>query len=475
MQTMSTSGYTDQTLQETTQQDHEKNPSIFSGLGNRLINFCERFTEFFQLRTCNVTDRAQEYVCGLVQAEKKNMEGMEAVLPDADEQSLQHFLSNSPWDERPILDQVAKDVDALLGESPDRALLIDETSITKKGKHTVATARQWNGRLGKIDNCQTFVFASLNQGEYVTMVDERLYIPKEWIDDPERCDKAGIPLSERQLRTKAELALDMVRHQRELGVCFHWVGLDGGYGKDPAFLRALEDDGEVFVADVHKSQMIYLEDPQPSVPDALSGRGRRPTKLQANTPAIRVDQWVKNQPDSAWQRVDLRDSTKGVITVEVLHIRVWVWDGQEAEARLWHLLVRREVNNHKEIKYTLSNAPEETSTERLAWMQGQRYWVERGFQNGKSHVGLDHYQVRGWRGCHHHMALVMVTMLFFLEERRSTKETCPLLTFADIVDLLAVLLPRRDLSLEEVIKLIEKRHRKRQASIRNYYKKQQLE
>ena len=86
-----------------------------------------------------------------MQARKKNMERMAEVVPRSDEQALQHFLSNSTWDERGVLDQVALEADGWLGGADDSALLIDESGVTKKGKKSVGVARQWNGRLGKVD------------------------------------------------------------------------------------------------------------------------------------------------------------------------------------------------------------------------------------------------------------------------------------------------------------------------------------
>ncbi|WP_419633276.1 hypothetical protein [Thiolapillus sp.] len=128
-----------------------------------------------------------------------------------------------------------------------------------------------------------------------------------------------------------------------------------------------------------------------------------------------------------------------------------------------------------EIKYSLSNASEGVSSLKLAQMQGQRYWVERSFQDGKSHAGLDHYQARGWKAWHHHMALVMMAMLFMLEERVEQQEDYPLLTCSDIETLLAHFLPRRDIDADEVIRQMELRHKKRQASIDSCFNKQQLE
>ncbi len=443
-------------------------------MGRRLLAFCGRFGGHFRQRTRTVETAAQQYGQGLIQTETKNMERMEEVVPEADHQVLQHMLSESAWSERAVLDQVAQEASQRLGNDEDTSLTIDESGFPKKGRHSVGVARQWCGQLGKVDHCQVGVFAALSRGLDVTLIDARLFLPKTWTDDDRRCQAAGIPKAQRRFQRKADLALAMIRHARQQRIGFAWVGFDGFYGSDPGLLRALDADGERFVGDVHKDQHIYLADPEPVVPPPTTSRGRPPSGLQSQTPALRVDHWAQQQPASAWQRVTLRDGTKGPLRVDILHRRVWLWDGQEAQAHLWHLIVRRDVATPTEIQYSLSNAPAETPLSRLAFMQGQRYWVERALQMGKQDVGLGDYQVRGWRGWHHHMALVMMAMLFQIEERLLHRPTHPLLSGRDIRALLNQFLPRRDTTLEAVLRQMEVRHRKRQAAIDSAYRKQQL-
>ncbi len=123
-------------------------------------------------------------------------------------------------------------------------------------------------------------------------------------------------------------------------------GADGGYGKEPAFLRGLEAMKEIFVADVHKDQLIYPEDPRPIIPPKKSSlRRRKASRYQAQTQSVRVDHWKQALPEGAWQRYKLCDSTKGELIVEIVHRRVWLWDKNEAHAHHWHLLVRRELNS----------------------------------------------------------------------------------------------------------------------------------
>ena len=369
------------------------------------------------------------------------------------------------------MDQVAQEVNQLLG-GDESCLLLDESGFEKKGEHSVGVARQWNGRLGKVDNCQVGVFAALGCGTRVSLIDFRLYLPESWSKDALRCKKMGIPESFRAFKTKSELALEMVRHQRQQGIQFAWVGADGGYGKEPAFLRGLDDMDEIFVVDVHKDQLIYLEDPQPVIPQKKNKRGKKTSRYQAQTQSVRVDDWKKAQPEEAWQRYKLRDSTKGELVVEILHQRVWLWDKNGPNAHHWHLIVRRELNSPETCKYTLSNAPVETSTQQLAQMQGQRFWIERAFEDGKSESGMADYQARKWRSWHHHMALVSMAMLFMAEERELHRDEMPLLSCNDIEILLRTFLPRRDIDPDEVVRQMEKRHRRRQASIDNAFNKQ---
>ncbi len=402
------------------------------------------------------------------------MERMAEVVPGSNDQALQHFLSNSRWDERNVLNQVALWASSLFENTADSALLIDESGFEKKGEMSVGVARQWNGRLGKVENSQVGVFASLVNGTRATLIDTRLYLPSVWVNDSARSSAARIPKEAMVCKSKPKLALEMIRHNRDLGVGFSWVGADALYGKDPTFLRALDDDGEVFVIDVHKSQHIYLEDPEPTIPASPKGRGRNRTRRVTKTKSVRVDRWLSDQPEFEWERVTLRDTTRGELQVDILQKRVWLWDRKEEQARHWHLLVRREVDSRDEIAYSLSNAPEDVPALRLAQMQGQRFWVERSFQDGKSNVGLGDYQARSWIAWHHHMALVMVAMLFMLEERIAAEDDCPLLTCADIETLLAHFLPRRDVTVEEVIRQLHIRHQRRQAAIDYAYRKQEL-
>lgn len=446
---------------------HDSTPTL-AGAARRFLSYFNQFSPFFFRKQ----HHALHYFKGLIQADRRNMERMEERIPGACEQGMQYFISDSSWDEEPLLKKISTEADQLLGGQADSALYIDETGYPKKGKKSVGVARQWCGQLGKVDNCQVGVFASLGCGKFATPIDYRLFLAKEWTKDKKRCEEAKIPAEHRIDKTKHDLALELIKTARRNNVRFNWIGADGFYGKNPALLRDIDRLGETFVIDVHKDQHIYLSDPEPVIAPAKSNRGRRPSRLQAQTESVRVDRWLAERPEEEWQRVRLRKTTKGHLLIDVLHAYIWVWDGKEPSAQRWRLIVRREVASPQEIKYSLSNAPEEISIQRLAYMQAQRYWIERTFQDSKTHCGMGDYQVRGWYGWHHHMAMVLMAMLFMLQERLRHKETVSLLSCTDIVELLRFFLPRRDVTEEEVLRQLQVRHAKRQASIDCAFEKQ---
>lgn len=391
------------------------------------------------------------------------MERMVEAVPGSDYQVLQNFLTHSAWDHRPVMDRVASKAGALLGRQSGTGLYIDESAFAKKGDQSVGVGRQWNGRLGKQDNCQVGVFGALGRGDRVSLIDARLYLPKDWTEDPHRCERAAVPRAQQTHRTKLDLAQQIIQHARASGVSFEWVGMDGLYGNSLELLQSLQEQGELFVADVHSDRHIYLTDPAPYLPPQRLGRPRK--YYESDARPIEVRKWVKKQPASQWRTKTLRHTTKGDLVVEVLHQRVWLWDKYSPRAHCWHLIVRREVSSPGTLKYSLSNFPAQSSVRKLAQMQAQRFWIERAFQDAKSHIGMAQYQARQWPSWHRHMALVMMAMLFMLEERLEHVDIYPLLSCYDIQILLATTLPDRRLSRDELIRQMRVRHQQRQALI----------
>ena len=238
-------------------------------------------------------------------------------------------------------------------------------------------------------------------------------------------------------------------------------------GSGPDFLFALDDAGQSFLIDVHKSFVIYEVDPQPTIPGP-SSNGRKARELISGQQS--VEAFVESCSTKDWRLYNVRQTTRGSLKLRVLRKSVYVWDKQSEQARCYELLVTENFDG-QDRKYSLSNQKPSISTQRLSWMQRQRYWVERCFEDGKSECGIADYQVRLWNAWHHHMALVMMAMLFMLTERLRMKNQCPLLSCADIERLLAAFLPRRDAGPEQVLSHMRRRHEMRRRAIESHTKR----
>jgi SRSO17 transposase len=185
---------------------------------------------------------------------------------------------------------------------------------------------------------------------------------------------------------------------------------------------------------------------------------------------VSVEEFVESCSAAHWRVHHVRETTRGSLKLRVLRKSVYVWDNQSEQARRYELLVTENLDG-QDRKYSLTNQKPSTSTRRLSWMQRQRYWVERCFEDGKGQCGMADYQVRLWNGWHHHMALVMMAMLFMLTERLQMKDQCPLLSCADVERLLAAFLPRRDASVEQVFSHMTRRHEMRRRAIESHAKR----
>ncbi len=383
-------------------------------------------------------------------------------------QRLHHMLSESAWDRGGVRRQLIADANVHFGHVS--ALVIDESAFAKKGDMSAGVARQWNGRLGKTDNSQVGVFAAVVRDRIAALVEGELYVPEEWFADPARCQEAGIPETT-EFCTKGEMALDMIHRLRREGLRFAYSVFDAGYGHLPWLLRALDAERETFLAEVHSDQAIYLCDPAPVVPARQSAKGKAPSRLQAQTLPLTVTAWAAAQPASRWRRLSVRDGEKGEVVADYLKQRVWLWDGAEKRAHCWHLLARREIDGSK-LKFCLSNTKPEASLRRLADMQVTRHFVERAFEDAKGACGMAQYQVRGWQAWHHHMALVMVALMFLAKERLANRETANLLSCNDLVEIMRHKLPSKIKTDADLAASIKDRHRRRQLAKNFAYKKQ---
>jgi SRSO17 transposase len=445
------------------------------------MEFCQSFSEFFVVRGKDSSPHAKAYLSGLLgKQQRKNIGQIEEDVAESNYQAMQQLVSDSPWDHHAVMAAVAAQADGMIGGHRDSALYVDESGFAKKGTHSVGVQRQYCGRLGKIENCQVGVFACLSCHDRSALVDFRLFLPEQWARDEERCAKAKVPEAERRHQTKAELALEMVKKARKRGLRFEWVGGDEVYGNNRPLTDALEEEGEVFLMDVASSVKVWDRDPRPIQPQQppgakSTGFGRPSSRTKASDTCARyatVAEWTKEEFHDQARVITVRESTKGKLKYRIWVKEVWQWEIGESKARRRLLVVREEADGS--FKYSLTNAAAHTSWERLGFMQAQRFWIERSFQDAKSELGMADYEVRSWRGWHHHMALVCMALLFTAQERLLAFEDTPLLSVRDIVELLAYYLPRRNSTAEEIERRIRRRHTLRAKAIESGRKRRKF-
>jgi len=404
-----------------------------------MSEYFSKYTSKFAVYRNNVSEQAWSYLQGLLNLEKGkgNMERMDEQPESLPYHQYQHFLTNSPWSAEGLIDQLGKDAGQVMELEKKKngkptGLIVDESSHLKKGKCSVGVTRQYAGTIGKVDNCQVGVYASLCNGKRSTLIDERLFLPKSWVEDKERCEKAGIPLAHINYKTKPVLALEMVDKALANNILFDWVGGDGLYGNNYELCAGLDYRHLLFVLDIHKDQRIYKEEPKIFLPEKKAGRGRTPTTYQTLASTQRIDKFEKELEKTVWKKVRIRKTTKGWLTAWIYCGQVWVWDGKEPKARKRTVIIRKTIGQQGEIvdtKYSLSNGTlEEHTIEDFAFFQAQRYWVERNFDDGKNELGMSDYQVRKWKGWHHHHAIVLMAMLFMLKEQIDKELDYPLMS-----------------------------------------------
>lgn len=181
----------------------------------RFDDFHARYAPHFQTSTRDVSLQAKQYNHGqLIRQRQGNLMEFSKRVPQSNNQTLHHCVANSPWEDQPVLTQLAEDVSGHIGDAIGGSLHIDESGFPKQGKHSVGVKRQYCGRLGKVDNCQMGVLLGYTQGHHRILLDKRLYLPEEWADDMPRRRAVGVP-DVVTSQTKAQLGLEMLNQARK--------------------------------------------------------------------------------------------------------------------------------------------------------------------------------------------------------------------------------------------------------------------
>jgi len=347
--------------------------------------------------------------------EHKNNESI-AYLFGLDRKAIQHFIGESQWDDKPLREELARQIGSQLGE-PDGVLAFDPSAFPKSGKQSVGVIRQWCGRLGKVDNCQVGVYLAYVSSKGHALVDTELYLPKEWTTDKPRMKRVGVPKDRQRYRTRHESCLELLdRHGNQLP--HSWITGDDELGRPAGFRRELRERNERYLLAVPCNTKVR----------DLCVDGLEPSQSPSSksSPSQRVDRWAADRDDEEWTSIEVRDGEKGPITVDAIARPVetgWKKYSTIVNEVLVVIRYRDRDSNVVKTDYYLSNATPQTSLAEFCRAAKAELRVEECFRRGKSQTGLADYEVRNWLGWQHHQTLSLLASWFInVETRRAEKK-----------------------------------------------------
>lgn len=413
----------------------------------RIDAFVENFSSCFQLINSRAQQVASDYLHGLYVSDKRNCEKISKKVK-RNSQSLNHFISESPWQWMQVGTRIAQLFVKMLPNKwlPDLSLSIDESGIPKKGKGSVGVDHQYCGQLGKLANCQVGIYAALVCHGFYCLINALLYLSKEWC---ERKD-ADIPVERRRHKTKIELAYELILHARDvLKIPFKWVNFDSFYGRDQYFLYQLHGQQIKFVADIPKDATVYLKKPSLYIPEKKTTKGRNPTRYQVKEKAVEVQSIKKKLSDNDFKNLTVRTTKEGGAIKALFYFQtVFIVIKEQAAVIEVKLIIRKDEDG--KVHYILCNDLK-ASNHRLAFMHSQRYFIERSFQELKQQLGLNQYQVRGYEGWHRHMFMCMMGLLFIqMEKMEYLKINCVPST-PQLAELIKTILPQKIRTVMDVL------------------------
>jgi SRSO17 transposase len=395
-------------------------PDEVAGLHDALVAYHREFAPLFRREEQRCW--ALKYTEGqLLPLERKSIEPMADALVGGNVQAMQQFIGVGAWDDGAVLAKHQQLVAETLGDPVTGVLVVDGCDFPKQGTHSVGVARQWCGPLGKVANCQASVVACYASTRGYTLVDRRLYLHEDWFTEDYRARRVrcGVP-PEITFQSRTELAWAMIAGLHERGALpFRWVTGDEHFGNTPVLLDRIASAGLAYFMEVPHNVRVWATRPPTAVPAATGRKGHPFTRLRLTPDApapVRVDALAAALPPGAWQVAQIQEGSKGPLLAEVACVRaVAVRDGLPGP-EVW-VVLRRALDATAELKTYLCNAPTDTPPETLVWLLGLRWPVEQAIKEAKEELGLDHYEVRGWRGWHHHTTMTLLAQGFLLRLR----------------------------------------------------------
>lgn len=370
----------------------------------RLTAFIQRYLPLFARdeQRCHALTILQGKLTGL---DRKTTEPI-ASQAGLKRRPLQHFLGAGSWDDRAVRSELRQHV---RDEIADRkgVLIMDGHAVPKKGNDSCGVARQWCGRLGKVDNCQVGYFLAYAGKRGKALVDASLYLPEERAADIAHRATTYVP-KEIVYQEGWRLALDLVlSNGKELPHA--WVVGDDEFGRASNLRGLLRLHGERYVLDVPCNTLMRdLSHRRP--PSREGGRERLPL-------FERIDVWAARQPKKRWRKFRWRGGEKGPRQVKAL--QQWV-QTKEEDGRVGareRVVVIKTCEKKPRTWYTVSNAHKEVPLAEVVRARGEQHGVEELFGQGCQEVGLNHYELRSWTGWCHHITLTLLALWFLQTER----------------------------------------------------------
>jgi len=368
------------------------------------------------------------YLRGLLeQGARKSLEPMvERLAGEADYQSLQQFLADSPWDPalvvRAIAERVAPAIDV-------QAWVIDDTGFPKDGKDSPGVKRQYSGTLGKTGNCQIGVSVHAVGTIGTVALGWALYLPEEWCDDPERRRKAKIP-EKVVFKTKPELAVELTKRAAGWEVAKAPILGDCAYGKNTELRERLNDAELQYVLSVSEEVSVFAPETNFQVPEQSPGRGRPKSRPRPDRKPEQIGALIAGLPAEQFQTVTFRDGPNGkrkrsrFCFLRVRAANDWEKRTPFPPREEW-LIVEWPKGRTQPTDYWLSNLPADAKPERLARLARLRWKIELDYKQLKGELGLDHYEGRSWLGWYHHTAIVTAAHGFLTLERQHPNHQRP--------------------------------------------------
>jgi SRSO17 transposase len=399
-------------------------------MGVALTAFLDEFDDCFG--RSEPRGHLRTYVAGqLSDLPRKSIEPM-ALAADTPPRTLQRFLESVQWDEERLCDRVQRIV-ARDHADPHAIGLVDETGNPKKGRHTAAVQRQWCGNTGKLDNCVVSVHTGYTAGDFQCLLDSDVYLPKDWAADAARRQAAHIPDAV-IYRKKTDIALAQIERALKNGVRVATWTFDEWYGRDGSFLDGLDALGQNYVAEVPSTFTGWLHEPkvlQRPTPQEMRKRGRKrrfPRLARQASPACEVRNLVTYSPvfqKQKWRRWHVKDGENGPMVWEVKSATFYRKLANGLPSRPHCLIVARNVLNPDEVKYFIANQVPGAEGVSLAWLlyvAFSRWPIEHCFRQAKDELGLDHFEVRGWRSIHRHLYITQLSHLFCSRVHQGLRE-----------------------------------------------------